>query len=96
MVFAVAGNYQKAYDFGEKSVAAAVEAEDDMWQLNATVLVAQSQGIERIHAFLRPKLMPFDLIGHTFRYSCITDTLILELGINSRSFLALLKPLCCI
>ena len=44
LVCHVAGQYKKAYDFGEKSIQAAVEAEDDMWQLNATVLVAQAQG----------------------------------------------------
>ena len=29
--------------FGEKSVSAAEEAQDDMWLLNATVLIAQAQ-----------------------------------------------------
>ena len=36
--------YQDARDFGEKSLAAAKEAEDDGWQLHASVLVAQSEG----------------------------------------------------
>ncbi|KAJ8019702.1 Tetratricopeptide repeat protein 25 [Holothuria leucospilota] len=37
------GNYQEARDFGEKSFKAAQEAGDDMWQLNASVLIAQSE-----------------------------------------------------
>ncbi|KAK3082593.1 hypothetical protein FSP39_000037 [Pinctada imbricata] len=35
--------YQDARDFGEKSLAAARDAEDDGWQLHASVLVAQSE-----------------------------------------------------
>ena len=42
------GEHQKAMDYGEKSLAAAQEAEDEVWQLNACVLVAQSQGISNI------------------------------------------------
>lgn len=38
------GHYQEARDFGEKSFKAAQEAGDDMWQLNASVLIAQSEG----------------------------------------------------
>ncbi|PIK43821.1 putative tetratricopeptide repeat protein 25 isoform X2 [Apostichopus japonicus] len=37
------GHYQEARDFGEKSFKAAQEAGDDMWQLNASVLIAQSE-----------------------------------------------------
>ena len=36
--------YQKAKDYGEKSLIAAEEAEDSQWQLQASVLVAQSEG----------------------------------------------------
>ncbi|XP_060076212.1 muscle M-line assembly protein unc-89-like [Ylistrum balloti] len=36
-------NYEKARDYGEKSLSAAQEADDDGWQLHATVLVAQSE-----------------------------------------------------
>lgn len=36
--------YQDARDFGEKAIQAAKEAEDDGWQLHASVLVAQSEG----------------------------------------------------
>jgi tetratricopeptide (TPR) repeat protein len=35
--------YSQARDFGEKSLKAAQEAGDDVWQLNASVLVAQSE-----------------------------------------------------
>nr|XP_022322329.1 tetratricopeptide repeat protein 25-like isoform X8 [Crassostrea virginica] len=35
--------YQDARDFGEKAIQAAKEAEDDGWQLHASVLVAQSE-----------------------------------------------------
>ncbi len=38
------GNHQEARDFGEKSLEAAREAEDNVWQLNASVLIAQSEG----------------------------------------------------
>ena len=36
-------NFSEALLFGEKSVSAAQEAQDDMWLLNATVLIAQAQ-----------------------------------------------------
>ncbi|XP_021361943.1 tetratricopeptide repeat protein 25-like [Mizuhopecten yessoensis] len=35
--------FEKARDYGEKSLTAAEEAEDPMWQLQATVLIAQSE-----------------------------------------------------
>ena len=38
------GEYETAEEYGEKSLAAAQEAKDEVWQLNATVLIAQSQG----------------------------------------------------
>ena len=38
------GDNAKAKDFGEKSLVAAKDAEDDVWQLNAGVLVAQAEG----------------------------------------------------
>ena len=37
-------HYQEAKDYGEKSMEAANEADDDVWQLNASVLVAQAEG----------------------------------------------------
>lgn len=37
------GKYDTAKSFGEKSMVAAEEAEDQMWQLQASVLVAQSE-----------------------------------------------------
>ncbi|XP_070570630.1 outer dynein arm-docking complex subunit 4-like isoform X2 [Ptychodera flava] len=37
------GNYEEAHSYGEKSMAAAQEANDDVWQLNASVLIAQSE-----------------------------------------------------
>ena len=42
-------NYQDAKEFGQKSLAAAQEAEDQVWQLNATVLVSQAEGIPLIY-----------------------------------------------
>lgn len=44
--------FQDARDFGEKAIQAAKEAEDDGWQLHASVLVAQSEG----KSFYRVKL----------------------------------------
>ena len=38
------GEHDKAKQFGEKSSEKAIEANDMMWQLNATVLVAQAEG----------------------------------------------------
>ena len=38
------GENSEAKDFGEKSLAAAQEADDRGWQLHATVLVAQAEG----------------------------------------------------
>ena len=40
------GKYSEARDYGEKSLAAANEADDDGWQLHASVLVAQSEGMK--------------------------------------------------
>ena len=37
--------YQDAKEFGQKSSAAAEQADDKVWQLNATVLVGQAEGI---------------------------------------------------
>ena len=37
--------YQDAKEFGQKSLAAAEQADDKVWQLNATVLVGQAEGI---------------------------------------------------
>lgn len=37
-------NFQDAKEYGQKSLAAAREADDQVWQLNATVLVAQAEG----------------------------------------------------
>ena len=39
------GNNQEAKDYGEKSLAAAQEASDKGWQLHATVLIAQAEGM---------------------------------------------------
>lgn len=36
-------DYTAAHDLGEKSLTAAEEAQDQMWQLNASVLVAQAE-----------------------------------------------------
>jgi len=33
-----------AKEYGEKSLSAAEDADDDLWELNARVLIAQSQG----------------------------------------------------
>ena len=38
------GNFQDARDFGRKSLVAGAEAKDEVWQLNASVLVAQAEG----------------------------------------------------
>ena len=38
------GHFSDAKEFGDKSLEAAQEADDDVWQLNASVLVAQSLG----------------------------------------------------
>ena len=37
-------NYEKSYKYGKESYEAAIEAEDEVWQLNTSVLLAQSQG----------------------------------------------------
>lgn len=38
------GDFSNAKEYGEKSLSAAEDAEDDLWELNARVLIAQSQG----------------------------------------------------
>ena len=37
------GNFNEARDLGEKSLSAANESQDQMWQLNASVLIAQAE-----------------------------------------------------
>ena len=37
-------DYEEAKSYGEKSLGAAENAQDDQWQMNASVLVAQAQG----------------------------------------------------
>ena len=37
------GNYNQARDLGEKSLTSANETQDQMWQLNASVLIAQAE-----------------------------------------------------
>ena len=39
------GKYSDAKDYGERSLEAAEESGESNWQLHASVLVAQSQGI---------------------------------------------------
>ena len=39
------GSFEKAREFGKKSHEESMKAEDDVWQLNAGVLVAQAEGI---------------------------------------------------
>jgi len=38
------GRFENAREYGEKSLESAGEANDDVWRLNASVLVAQSKG----------------------------------------------------
>lgn len=44
-------NFQDAKEYGQKSLAAARDADDQVWQLNATVLIAQAEGIINYLAF---------------------------------------------
>ena len=39
--------WQEAKEYGEKSLTAARDAEDKMWQLNASIMIAQSEGERR-------------------------------------------------
>jgi len=39
-------NPTEAKEYGEKSLEAATEAADELWQLNASVLIAQSYGLQ--------------------------------------------------
>lgn len=47
------GNFNKARDLGEKSLTAANESQDQMWQLNASVLIAQAESKLDLHVFRR-------------------------------------------
>ena len=38
------GSYDEARSYGEESFKAAEEAEDEVWQLNSSVLIAQADG----------------------------------------------------
>lgn len=42
-------NYDQALSFGQQSMTAAVEAKDNVWRLNACVLMAQAEGIVQFH-----------------------------------------------
>ena len=46
------GKYDAAKDYGDKSMSAAQEAGDKVWQLNASVLIAQSLGTYLCHICL--------------------------------------------
>ena len=39
------GNFAEARDYGEQALDAAKEAEDEVWQLNSSVLIAQADGM---------------------------------------------------
>ena len=39
------GNFTEARDYGEQALEAAKEAEDEVWQLNSSVLIAQADGM---------------------------------------------------
>ena len=52
-------DFAGARDLGEKSLVAAREAQDNMWQLNASVLVAQAES--------EPHVIPFHHSGLTLR-----------------------------
>lgn len=54
------GEYTEAKKYGEQSETAAVEAEDQMWQLQASVLTAQAEGIFLI----------FIVHGFHFQFDC--------------------------
>ncbi len=41
-------DYNEARDFGEKSLTAARDTQDQMWQLNASVLIAQAESMSLI------------------------------------------------
>ena len=45
------GNNQSAKEFGNKSLVAGKDCEDTVWQLNATVLIAQSEGERSLTLF---------------------------------------------
>ena len=38
------GQFSEASTYGEQSLEAAVSAEDDNWQINSSVLIAQAEG----------------------------------------------------
>ena len=40
--------FSQAKNYGEQSYTAAVEAEDNMWQLQASVLIAQTEGMNNV------------------------------------------------
>ena len=42
------GHFEKAKEYGEDSLKAANEAEDEVWQLNASVLIAQAEGSDLV------------------------------------------------
>lgn len=39
------GEYQLALDYGQKSLDYAMKADDEVWVMNASVLIGQSQGM---------------------------------------------------
>ena len=50
-------SYAEAQEMGEKSLAAAREAQDNMWQLNASVLIAQAESGSRMPSFCDFRLL---------------------------------------
>ena len=59
------GNFTEARDYGEQALEAAKEAEDEVWQLNSSVLIAQADGMFdfMIYLFKFCMVLQYDTFG---------------------------------
>ena len=53
--------FKKAKDYGEQSLEAADEAEDRVWQLNASVLIAQAEGMFTVNSLIKDASLSMDI-----------------------------------
>jgi tetratricopeptide (TPR) repeat protein len=81
-------NYQDALECGQRSLKSAQEAKEQVWELNATVLIAQSQGKSVVLCVL--KLVWYQRLHNTPGAGCS------KVGYTAKNDQSgLMKTVCC-
>lgn len=84
------GKYDTAKDYGERSMSAAQESGDKVWQLNASVLIAQALGMYVVMVIIgclvTPRNLMLTVLGNSmFTITCLRPLIhvcFLESGID--------------